>query len=254
MFIKVNDLKKSYGNGRMSAEILKGVSFEVKVGEILTVLGPSGSGKSTLLNLIPRFFDVQKGSVKVDGVDVRNLIGGLDTADSGSIQIDGTDIVGLSEKKLSAFRRNTFGFIYQFYNLVSDLNVYENVEVCHWLGDKSLEIEDMLSRVGMMEHKNKFPDELSGGMQQRVSIARALSKNPKILFCDEPTGALDYRSAHDVLEVIEDIHKKSNTTIIIVTHNTAIADMSDHVIEIKDGIVALDKYNDNILSAAEVEW
>ncbi len=170
MFIKVNDLKKSYGNGRMSAEILKGVSFEVKVGEILTVLGPSGSGKSTLLN----------------------LIGGLDTADSGSIQIDGTDIVGLSEKKLSAFRRNTFGFIYQFYNLVSDLNVYENVEVCHWLGDKSLEIED--------------------------------------------------------------IHKKSNTTIIIVTHNTAIADMSDHVIEIKDGIVALDKYNDNILSAAEVEW
>ena len=232
MFIKVNDLKKRYGNGRMSAEILKGVSFEVKVGEILTVLGPSGSGKSTLLN----------------------LIGGLDTADSGSIQIDGTDIVGLSEKKLSAFRRNTFGFIYQFYNLVSDLNVYENVEVCHWLGDKSLEIEDMLSRVGMMEHKNKFPDELSGGMQQRVSIARALSKNPKILFCDEPTGALDYRSAHDVLEVIEDIHKKSNTTIIIVTHNTAIADMSDHVIEIKDGMVALDKYNDNILSAAEVEW
>lgn len=152
----------------MSAEILKGVSFEVKVGEILTVLGPSGSGKSTLLN----------------------LIGGLDTADSGSIQIDGTDIVGLSEKKLSAFRRNTFGFIYQFYNLVSDLNVYENVEVCHWLGDKSLEIEDMLSRVGMMEHKNKFPDELSGGMQQRVSIARALSKNPKILFATNPQALL----------------------------------------------------------------
>ena len=199
MFIEVKNLKKAYKNGKVQSEILKGVSFDVKAGEILTILGP---GKSTLLN----------------------LMGGLDTADSGSIKIDGTDIVGMSEKDLSKFRRNTFGFIYQFYNLVSDLNVYENVEVCHWLGDKSIKIDDILDRVGMAEHKKKFPDELSGGMQQRVSIARAIAKNPKILFCDEPTGALDYKSAHDVLEVIEDIHKKSNTTIIIVTHNIAIAD------------------------------
>ena len=181
-------------------------------------------------------------------------MGGLDTADSGSIKIDGTDIVGMSEKDLSKFRRNTFGFIYQFYNLVTDLNVYENVEVCHWLGDKSIKIDDILDRVGMAEHKKKFPDELSGGMQQRVSIARAIAKNPKILFCDEPTGALDYKSAHDVLEMIEDIHKKSNTTIIIVTHNIAIADMSDHIIEIRDGVVALDQHNDKVLSASEVEW
>ena len=232
MFIEVKNLKKAYKNGKVQSEILKGVSFDVKAGEILTILGPSGSGKSTLLN----------------------LMGGLDTADSGSIKIDGTDIVGMSEKDLSKFRRNTFGFIYQFYNLVSDLNVYENVEVCHWLGDKSIKIDDILDRVGMAEHKKKFPDELSGGMQQRVSIARAIAKNPKILFYDEPTGALDYKSAHDVLEMIEDIHKKSNTTIIIVTHNIAIADMSDHIIEIRDGVVALDQHNDKVLSASEVEW
>ena len=238
MFIEVKNLKKAYKNGKVQSEILKGVSFDVKAGEILTILGPSGSGKSTLLNLMGGLYNPMT----------------LDTADSGSIKIDGTDIVGMSEKDLSKFRRNTFGFIYQFYNLVSDLNVYENVEVCHWLGDKSIKIDDILDRVGMAEHKKKFPDELSGGMQQRVSIARAIAKNPKILFCDEPTGALDYKSAHDVLEVIEDIHKKSNTTIIIVTHNIAIADMSDHIIEIRDGVVALDQHNDKVLSASEVEW
>jgi len=232
MSIKVTGLRKKYGIGKVSAEILKGIDFEIKDGEILTVLGPSGSGKSTLLN----------------------LLGGLDSVDSGSIEINGTDITKLSVKELTAFRRNNFGFIYQFYNLVSDLNVYENVEVCHWLGDKSTDIQAMLESVNMWEHKNKFPDELSGGMQQRVSIARALSKNPKILFCDEPTGALDYKSAHDVLNVIENIHKKSNTTVILVTHNRAIADMSDHVIELKDGKIALDIYNSNPLSAKEVEW
>lgn len=232
MSIKVKGLRKKYGSTKVSAEILKGIDFEIKDGEVLAVLGPSGSGKSTLLN----------------------LLGGLDSADSGSIVISGTDITKLSVKELTAFRRNNFGFIYQFYNLVSDLNVYENVEVCHWLGDRSADIKSVLESVGMWEHRNKFPDELSGGMQQRVSIARAISKNPKILFCDEPTGALDYKSAHDVLNVIEDIHKKSDTTVILVTHNRAIADMSDHVIEIKDGKIALDTYNSNPLSAKEVEW
>lgn len=232
MSIKVKGLRKKYGSTKVSAEILKGIDFEIKDGEVLAILGPSGSGKSTLLN----------------------LLGGLDSADSGSIVISGTDITKLSVKELTAFRRNNFGFIYQFYNLVSDLNVYENVEVCHWLGDRSADIKSVLESVGMWEHRNKFPDELSGGMQQRVSIARAISKNPKILFCDEPTGALDYKSAHDVLNVIEDIHKKSDTTVILVTHNRAIADMSDHVIEIKDGKIALDTYNSNPLSAKEVEW
>lgn len=232
MSIKVKGLRKKYGSTKVSAEILKGIDFEIKDGEVLAVLGPSGSGKSTLLN----------------------LLGGLDSADSGSIVISGTDITKLSVKELTAFRRNNFGFIYQFYNLVSDLNVYENVEVCHWLGDRSADIKSVLESVGMWEHRNKFPDELSGGMQQRVSIARAISKNPKILFCDEPTGALDYKSAHDVLNVIENIHKKSDTTVIIVTHNRAIADMSDHVIEIKDGKIASDTHNSNPLSAEEVEW
>lgn len=232
MDIKVKNLKKHYGNKKTSSEILKGVSFNVKQGEILTVLGPSGSGKSTLLN----------------------LMGGLESVDSGSIEIGETDIAKLSQKQLTAFRRSVFGFIYQFYNLVSDLNVYENVEVCHWLGDKKIDIEDVLKSVGMWEHRFKFPDELSGGMQQRVSIARAIAKNPKILFCDEPTGALDYTSAHEVLKVIEDIHKKSNTTIIMVTHNMAIQDMSDHIIEIKDGKIAVDRYNDHVISVSEVEW
>lgn len=232
MSIKVKGLRKKYGSGKISAEILKGIDFEVKDGEIVTVLGPSGSGKSTLLN----------------------LLGGLDTNDAGSIEINGTDITKLSVKELTAFRRNNFAFIYQFYNLISDLNVYENVEVCHWLGDKSADIKTVLESVNMWEHRNKFPDELSGGMQQRVSIARAISKNPKILFCDEPTGALDYNSAHDVLNVIESIHNKYNTIVILVTHNRAIADMSDHVLEIKDGEVALDTYNKNPLSASEVEW
>lgn len=232
MSIEVKGLIKKYGSKKMSTEILKGINFEIKEGEITTVLGPSGSGKSTLLN----------------------LMGGLDSADDGCIKVDGIDITKLSAKELSAFRRNNFGFIYQFYNLISDLNVYENVEVCHWLGDKTTDIRNMLERVNMWEHRDKFPDELSGGMQQRVSIARALSKNPKILFCDEPTGALDYKSAHDVLNVIEDIHKKSNTTVIIVTHNKAIADMSDHILEIKDGKVAIDTYNSNPIAASEVEW
>ena len=160
MFIEVKNLKKAYKNGKVQSEILKGVSFDVKAGEILTILGPSGSGKSTLLN----------------------LMGGLDTADSGSIKIDGTDIVGMSEKDLSKFRRNTFGFIYQFYNLVSDLNVYENVEVCHWLGDKSIKIDDILDRVGMAEHKKKFPDELSGGMQQESASQERLRKIQRFFF------------------------------------------------------------------------
>ena len=232
MSIKVKNLRKKYGKGEATAEVLKGIDFEVKDGEILTVLGPSGSGKSTLLN----------------------LLGGLDQADGGSIEIDGTDLTGLSAGELTAFRRNKFGFVYQFYNLISDLNVYENVEVCQWLGDRSIAVEDMLKQVGMWEHKDKFPHELSGGMQQRVSIARALSKNPAVLFCDEPTGALDYKSAHDVLNVIEQVHLESHATVILVTHNRAIADMSDHVIEIKDGRIAEERYQDHPLSASEVEW
>ena len=232
MFIEVKNLKKAYKNGKVQSEILKGVSFDVKAGEILTILGPSGSGKSTLLN----------------------LMGGLDTADSGSIKIDGTDIVGMSEKDLSKFRRNTFGFIYQFYNLVSDLNVYENVEVCHWLGDKSIKINDILDRVGMAENKKKFPDELSGGMQQRVSIARAIAKNPKILFCDEPTGALDYKTSKEILKLIEDVNKKYGNTVVLVTHNDAIKNMADRVIKLRDGQIRHDIVNMEKTPAQELDW
>ena len=230
--LKVEHLVKKYGKGDSEVTAVNDVSFSVNQGEFVAIVGSSGSGKSTLLH----------------------LLGGVDRPTSGKVYIQGEDIYSLNNDKMAIFRRRQVGIIYQFYNLVSDLNVYENVEVCHWLGDKSIKIDDILDRVGMAEHKKKFPDELSGGMQQRVSIARAIAKNPKILFCDEPTGALDYKSAHDVLEVIEDIHKKSNTTIIIVTHNIAIADMSDHIIEIRDGVVALDQHNDKVLSASEVEW
>ena len=211
MFIEVKNLKKAYKNGKVQSEILKGVSFDVKAGEILTILGPSGSGKSTLLN----------------------LMGGLDTADSGSIKIDGTDIVGMSEKDLSKFRRNTFGFIYQFYNLVSDLNVYENVEVCHWLGDKSIKIDDILDRVGMAEHKKKFPDELSGGMQQRVSIARAIAKNPKIYLFDDSFSALDYKTDKALRAALFE-HAKDATVIIVAQRISTILH-ADQILVLDEG-------------------
>ena len=179
-------------------------------------------------------------------------MGGLDTADSGSIKIDGTDIVGMSEKDLSKFRRNTFGFIYQFYNLVSDLNVYENIEVCHWLGDKSIKIDDILDRVGMAEHKKKFPDELSGGMQQRVSIARAIAKNPKLLLCDEPTGALDSNTGVEILKLLRECTKEN--TVVIVTHNALIADVADRVIRLKNGKIIENVVNAQPKNINEVNW
>ena len=216
MFIEVKNLKKAYKNGKVQSEILKGVSFDVKAGEILTILGPSGSGKSTLLN----------------------LMGGLDTADSGSIKIDGTDIVGMSEKDLSKFRRNTFGFIYQFYNLIPILNVKENIILpCELDGREPDEeaLDEMIKSLGLENRVTHLPNQLSGGQQQRVSIGRALINHPAIVLADEPTGNLDSRSSDEIVELLKLSNKMYKQTIIMITHNLEIAKMADRILRIEDG-------------------
>ena len=237
MVFELKNIYKDYLQGKEAVPVLKDISLEVSEGEYVAIMGPSGSGKSTLMN----------------------IIGCLDKQTKGSFVFDGCDIMQAKDRKLSEIRNKKIGFVFQNFNLLPRQSALENVELpLLYAGvgkrERRQRAKAALEKVGLAQRMMFKPTQLSGGQKQRVAIARAIVNNPKLLHADEPTGALDYRSAHDVLEVIEDIHKKSNTTIIIVTHNTAIADMSDHVIEIKDGMVALDKYNDNILSAAEVEW
>lgn len=232
MFIEVNDIKKSYGEGGSYAQVLKGVSIGIKKGQICAILGPSGSGKSTLLN----------------------TIGGLDTIDSGSVKISGLEITKLNSKELSLYRRNCLGFIFQFYNLVPNLTVKENILVCEYLTKTPLDIDELLEILGLTEHQKKFPSQLSGGQQQRCAIARALIKNPELLLCDEPTGALDYQASREILMLIEEINRSYGTTMIIVTHNTAIKEMVDRVIKIKDGLINEDYANKVIKSASQLEW
>ena len=216
------------GNVESITTALDNVNLDIKEGQFIAILGHNGSGKSTLLN----------------------LMGGLDTADSGSIKIDGTDIVGMSEKDLSKFRRNTFGFIYQFYNLVSDLNVYENVEVCHWLGDKSIKIDDILDRVGMAEHKKKFPDELSGGMQQRVSIARAIAKNPKIYLFDDSFSALDYKTDATLRAKLKE--KTSESTVMIVAQRISTILHAEQILVLDEGRIVGKGTHEELLEHCEV--
>ena len=237
MVFELKNIYKDYLQGKEAVPVLKDISLEVSEGEYVAIMGPSGSGKSTLMN----------------------IIGCLDKQTKGSFVFDGCDIMQAKDRKLSEIRNKKIGFVFQNFNLLPRQSALENVELpLLYAGvgkrERRQRAKAALEKVGLAQRMMFKPTQLSGGQKQRVAIARAIVNNPKLLLADEPTGALDYRSAHDVLEVIEDIHKKSNTTKIIVTHNTAIADMSDHVIEIKDGMVALDKYNDNILSAAEVEW
>lgn len=196
------------------------------------ILGPSGSGKSTLLN----------------------TIGGLDGVDEGQIVVDGLDISKLKSKELSLYRRNYLGFIFQFYNLVPNLTLRENIQVCEYLPKESLDLDELLEVLGIKEHKNKFPSQLSGGQQQRCAIARALIKNPKLLLCDEPTGALDYKTSKEILILLEEINKKYGTTILIVTHNTVIKDMVHKVIKIKDGQISNEYVNENLIPAIELQW
>ena len=231
-FLEIVDLKKGYGSGETRQEVLRGMTFSVARGEICVLLGPSGSGKSTLLN----------------------IIGGIDSADAGFISIGGDKLEDMGEKALTQYRRKHLGYVFQLYNLIANLNVKENIEVGAYLSDAPLDIDELLHTLGLYEHRHKLPNQLSGGQQQRVSIGRAIVKNPDILLCDEPTGALDYVTSKEILQLIENVNKKYGNTIIMVTHNEAIKNMADHVIKLRDGAVRHNDINTNKVSAEELEW
>lgn len=231
MYLEVKNLKKSYGEGGSFTQVLKGISVSVSQGTMCVIQGTSGSGKSTLLN----------------------CIGGLDLMDSGSIQVDGKEIFGLPQNQLSDYRRENLGFIFQFYNLVPNLTVRENIQVCEYLTERPLDLEELMETLGLTEHQNKFSSQLSGGQQQRCAIARALIKNPKLLLCDEPTGALDSTTSRDILMLLEEVNRKYGTTMLIVTHNNSIKNMVDQVIVLKDGQIKKDYRNESKVPAAELE-
>lgn len=232
MFLEIKELKKSFGTESNKTEVLKGINFEVNKGEFCVLLGPSGSGKSTLLN----------------------IIGGIDGADSGYISIDGEKIKDMDEKTLTKYRRKHLGYIFQMYNLIPNLNVKENIEVGAYLSDNPLDIDDLLKTLGLYEHRHKLPNQLSGGQQQRTSIGRAIVKNPDILLCDEPTGALDYNTSKEILKLIEEVSHKYGTTVIMVTHNDAIKNMADRVVKLRDGQIRKTYINEEKISASELDW
>jgi putative ABC transport system ATP-binding protein len=232
MFLEIQDLKKSFGQGEAKTEVLKGINFSVEKGEICVLLGPSGSGKSTLLN----------------------IIGGIDSADSGYISINGEKTADMNEKALTNYRRRHLGYVFQMYNLIPNLNVKENIEVGAYLSDKSLDIDELLKTLGLYEHRHKLPNQLSGGQQQRTAIGRAIVKNPDILLCDEPTGALDYNTSKEILKLIEDVNQKYGNTVIMVTHNDAIKNMADRVIKLRDGQIRKDYTNEVKIPAQELDW
>ena len=231
-FLEITNLTKSFGEGTAKVRVLNGVSMSLEKGEMCTVLGQSGSGKSTLLN----------------------VVGGLDGADGGHIFVDGEDIAAANADELSEYRRKYLGFVFQFYNLVPNLTVLENIEVGEYLSDNPLDMGEILSVLGLEDLCGRFPQELSGGPQQRCSIGRALIKNPKLLLCDEPTGALDYKTSKDILELTESINKKFGTTILIVTHNRAISEMTHKTVYLKDGAVSRTEINEHRKSAQSLEW
>lgn len=230
--IRISNLHKFYGTKENRAEVLKGINLEIEDGKIICVLGPSGSGKSTLLN----------------------ILGGIETIDEGDVSVFGEDIKNMSKKALENYRRENLGFVFQFYNLISDLNILENVEVGKYLSKKPLNTDTLLDELGLSEHKYKYPNEISGGQAQRASIARAMIKSPRLLICDEPTGALDYESAKDVLCLIEDLNHKYHSTVIIASHNTQIAKMSDVILSLHNGSIKSVVENKDKISAKEVTW
>lgn len=232
MFLEIKDLKKSYGESGNQTEVLKGISFSVEKGEICVLLGPSGSGKSTLLN----------------------IIGGIDTADDGYVSIQNEKTADMKEKALTKYRRKHLGYVFQLYNLIPNLTVRENIEVGAYLSDKPLDIDDLLHTLGLYEHRNKMPNQLSGGQQQRCAIGRAIVKNPDILLCDEPTGALDFNTSKDILRLIEEVNEKYGNTILMVTHNDALKEMADRVIKFRDGKVRKDYRNEKRTPVDELDW
>lgn len=232
MFLEIHELKKGYGSGENRTEVLQGIDFTVNKGEICVLLGPSGSGKSTLLN----------------------IIGGIDTADSGYVSVNGEKTRDMSEKTLTRYRRKHLGYVFQMYNLIPNLNVKENIEVGAYLSDSPLDIDDLLHTLGLYEHRHKLPNQLSGGQQQRTAIGRAIVKNPDILLCDEPTGALDYNTSKEILKLIEKVNQKYGNTVIMVTHNDAIKDMADRVVRLRDGMIRKNYLNEQKLSADALDW
>ena len=232
MFLEIKDLKKGFGSGDSRTEVLRGIDFSVEKGEFCVLLGPSGSGKSTLLN----------------------IIGGIDDADAGYISIGGERMADMKEKALTLYRRKHLGYVFQMYNLIPNLNVKENIEVGAYLSDKALDIDELLHTLGLYEHRHKLPNQLSGGQQQRTAIGRAIVKNPDILLCDEPTGALDYNTSKEILRLIEQVNQKYGNTIIMVTHNDAIKNMADRIVKLRDGQIRKNYLNESKVAADDLDW
>lgn len=231
-YISFKDVTKTYGTGNAQINALSGVSFDVNRGEFCILLGSSGAGKTTLLN----------------------MLGGMDTITSGNIEFDGRNISSLSKRELTEYRRHDVGFVFQFYNLIPNLTALENVEIAAQLCKDPIPAKEALDMVGLSERANNFPAQLSGGEQQRVAIARALAKNPRLLLCDEPTGALDYVTGKAVLKLLYDLSRQRNTTVIIITHNQAIAPMADRIIRIKSGKILSNELNNSVVPIDEIEW
>ena len=232
MFLEITGIRKSFGAGDSRVAVLKGIDLSIEKGEFCVLLGPSGSGKSTLLN----------------------IIGGIDTPDSGDISIWGEKMADMNERRLTLYRRKHLGYIFQMYNLIPNLTVRENIEVGAYLSDKPLEIDELLHTLGLFEHRRKLPNQLSGGQQQRCAIGRAIVKNPDILLCDEPTGALDYNTSKDILSLIETVNQKYGNTVIMVTHNDPLRQMANRVVRLHDGGIRKNYLNDHKLKAADIEW
>lgn len=231
-FLDIKGLCKHYGEGEAKVEVLRDITLGINAGEVCVLLGPSGSGKSTFLN----------------------LVGGLEPADGGTIRVGQTMLTDLHDHDLVEYRRRELGFVFQFYNLVPDLTVTENIEVCQYLSPDPLPMDELLRSLGLWEHRRKFPHEISGGQQQRCAIGRALVKNPNLLLCDEPTGALDYKTSKEILELMEQVNRQYGCTIVIVTHNDAIKHMAHRILRLRDGQLVGDEANANVLPARELTW
>lgn len=231
-FIKLDSVRKTYRMGEVVIHALDGIEFTIDEGEFVAIVGPSGAGKTTVLN----------------------ILGGMDITSEGSVYVDGTDIASFNERQLTKYRRDDIGFVFQFYNLVQNLTAKENVELASQICKAPLDAEEILKEVGLEERIYNFPAQLSGGEQQRVAIARALAKNPKLLLCDEPTGALDYLTGKSILKLLQDTCKERNMTVIVITHNTALTPMADRVIKIKNGKVSKITINEEPVSVDTIEW
>lgn len=231
-YVRFKDVCKTYHSGDVKVEALKGASFEVEKGEICVIVGQSGAGKTTLLN----------------------ILGGMDKLTSGEIYLEDKKVSALSKKQLATYRRQDIGFVFQFYNLIPNLTAIENIEIATQLSKEPMDPEEVLALVGLKDRRDNFPAQLSGGEQQRVSIARALAKNPKLLLCDEPTGALDYETGKAVLKLLQDCSRKNKMTVIIITHNQALTAMADRIIKVKNGHISSVRINETVIPVENIEW